>query len=238
MPKVDPEPSGIGPRPSSGRVPLTASPSPPLTPYKAFCEKWRKGCGADICSRALNRVFARGTSVPADVLFIGEAPGVSEDVLAAPFVGPAGKKMDAIIRDAFDAVPVPFTYCLFNLVGCIPRRGENWGQGGKAVSEPYSGEIEQCRPRLIEFIRLCRPRLIVNVGSLAKTWSPPPKAIWPLKHQKLTNGVPSVELIISIDHPAYILRLNYAQRGLATKRCVAQIVEALERLSEGDDHAV
>ena len=42
-------------------------------------------------------------SIPFNVLFVGEAPGESEDVLGFPFVGPAGKLLDHIIKEIRDA---------------------------------------------------------------------------------------------------------------------------------------
>jgi uracil-DNA glycosylase len=62
-------------------------------------------------------VLARGR-IPAPILLCGEAPGVSEDVLGSPFIGPAGKLLDHILARAIDG---QFDYCLTNLVGCIPR---------------------------------------------------------------------------------------------------------------------
>lgn len=61
-------------------------------------------------------VLARG-KLPADVLMVGEAPGLSEDVLGAPFTGPAGQLLDRIITATeLENYRIAFT----NLVGCIP----------------------------------------------------------------------------------------------------------------------
>jgi DNA polymerase len=38
--------------------------------------------------------------VPCDVLFIGEAPGESEDAIGIPFIGPAGHLLGRIIDEA------------------------------------------------------------------------------------------------------------------------------------------
>jgi uracil-DNA glycosylase len=62
-------------------------------------------------------VLCRGR-LPCDVLFVGEAPGVSEDVLGRPFVGPAGKLLDTIVERALDG---QYDCAMTNLVACIPK---------------------------------------------------------------------------------------------------------------------
>ena len=88
-----------------------------MTPYQRHREKW-KGC--ERCSLYRGRrsvVLCRG-KLPCDVLFVGEAPGVSEDVLGRPFVGPAGKLLDEIVERALDG---QYDYAITNLVACIPK---------------------------------------------------------------------------------------------------------------------
>jgi uracil-DNA glycosylase len=70
-----------------------------LTPYQAFRAKWAGGCGAEICLRAESKCFARGY-IPCHVLCIAEAPGVSEDVIGEPLVGPAGHLFDHVVSRA------------------------------------------------------------------------------------------------------------------------------------------
>src|SRR5688572_27705229 len=70
-----------------------------LSPWQEHKQRWQGGCGHVMCSRALNVVLARG-DLPCDVLFIGEAPGDSEDVTGNPFTGPAGSLLDDIITQA------------------------------------------------------------------------------------------------------------------------------------------
>ena len=54
---------------------------------KAACAACRK-CG--LCEQRHNVVFGIGNE-RADILFVGEGPGVQEDLSGIPFVGPAGK---------------------------------------------------------------------------------------------------------------------------------------------------
>jgi DNA polymerase len=148
--------------------------------------------------------LARG-QVPCDVLFVGEAPGQSEDVCGVPFIGPAGKLLDSIIQAAGVN---RLRYCLTNLIACIPL-----GPEGK-LDEPPDYAVEACKPRLASFIRLCQPKLLVCVGGHAGRYAPESLAFKRLK----------------LIHPAAILRMNVAQQGLAVQRCTVLLKDAIEGL--------
>ena len=169
-----------------------------MTPYQRHCKRWKECKRCLLCRERKRVVLARG-KIPADVLFVGEAPGASEDVLGKPFIGPAGKLLDRIIEHGIDGQA---DYALTNLVACIPKE-----QGNK-MGEPPEAAIEACRPRLKAFIRLCEPKVVVAVGKLAKT------------HLGDLADV-------SIVHPAAILRMDPAQKGLAIHRCVVTIADAI-----------
>jgi DNA polymerase len=139
------------------------------------------------------------------VLFIGEAPGASEDVLGQPFVGPAGHLLDYILAQAG---VTRLHYALTNLVACIPL------EGGSKAAQPSKECILACRPRLQEFYRLCQPKLVVYVGD------------WAAKHPLLEGGYKAIRII----HPAAILRMNVAQQGLAIQRTIISLGDATEGL--------
>ncbi len=182
------------------------------TLYSKHVERWIdcKKCPLHKCRKRV--VLARGT-IPCYALFIGEAPGESENALGKPFIGPAGKLLDEIILRAWGADPEHSGYsrAFTNLVCCIPR-----GDDGK-LSQPYPEEIEACRSRLIEFINICRPKLLIAVGRLAES--------------NIPIMVPkSVQATIQITHPAAILRMPVAQQGLEVQRAVVTLTTALEDL--------
>lgn len=215
----------------------------PLTPFKKFVAKWQDGCGSCQCESANKVVLCRG-SIPCDVLFIGEAPGASEDILGQPFVGPAGKLLDGIIQEAFgdselcsiclkggirdtltktpsglvcqnghgEPPTTRLRLAFTNLVGCIPAKDEETGK----IGEPDKAQIKQCQPRLVEFIDLAKPRMIVTVGALA------------LKHMPPLDMKRGIAKISSIVHPAAILRAVPAQQGMMRRRAVVVLATALE----------
>lgn len=191
---------------------------PPLpmvkTPWQEFKEKWGKGCGSPHCGTATRVVLTRG-KIPCDICFIGEAPGESENVLGIPFAGPAGKLLDRIVLLSIgDRYRVGFT----NVVGCIPR--EETDDGRQKASEPDHDQCMSCKPRLVEFIELVDPKLIVRVGKLAQEYLDP---TW-RDAAKFHKPIPFVDIV----HPAAIIRANRAQQGLMIQRCVVAVQNAVE----------
>lgn len=151
-----------------------------------------------------------GGMLPCDVLFVGEAPGASEDASGLPFWGLAGDLLQQMIDRS---LPTGTTYAMSNLVACFPREAKERGD-----NEPEHSEILACKPRLQEFIDLCRPKLIVTVGTLASAYV----------HCHYTSTV-------SIDHPAYILRMPMAQKQMAAQRAIVTIRNAAMDMLQSED---
>ncbi len=175
--------------------------------YKEHRAKWNECSLCDYCSKRNKVVLCRG-QIPCDVLFIGEAPGPSEDIIGAPFVGPAGKLLDQMIQDSMpedSSLRVAFT----NLVGCIPLDDHR-----TKFAEPSKESIKACRNRLDEFIELCKPSLIVRVGKLSKKYYTPSSDI----------------SVCDIVHPAAIIRADISQRGLMTQRAMITLSDSLTEL--------
>lgn len=187
----------------------------PMTQLERHKDKWKDGCGSDLCPDATKIVFTRG-KLPCDILFIGEAPGRSEDILGKPFVGPAGHLLDNIISRAIPedlGVRVAFT----NLVCCIPRSEE----GGKSTDQPLDEHIKACAPRLCEFVALAKPRVIIAVGKLPEHWLDP--------GMKDSVGIGREYKRIVITHPAALLRTPVVKRVIDIQRCIVTIRMAVDK---------
>jgi len=89
------------------------------------------------------------------------------------------------------------------------------------MAEPPEDAIKACMPRLQEMLLMCKPKLIVTVGKLADKWVP--KSFEGLK---LSNGVKPPRWC-SILHPAFILRLDPSQQGLAIQKTVVTLEESV-----------
>lgn len=180
--------------------------------YARHRERWNDCIDCDLCEVRRKVVLGRG-QIPADILFIGEAPGSSEDVLGRPFKGPAGSLLQNDILDKVFPHYPDIRYALTNLVGCIPRIN-----GKKKMPEDV--HIKACSRRLNEFIKLCKPVTLIGVGKLATDKIPMVVEEW--ESYKL----------YSIVHPAAILRASDAHKPLMVQTAKANILEAISEISE------
>lgn len=128
----------------------------------------------------------------ADWLFVGEAPGQEEDAQGEPFVGQAGKLLDAMLASI--QLKRGEDVYIANVVKCRPPGNRN----------PEASEAAACAPFLDAQIDLIQPKLIVALGKVAAIRLLGRDAsITSLRGQTLAyRGIP---LIITY-HPAYLLR--------------------------------
>lgn len=128
----------------------------------------------------------------ADWLIVGEAPGADEDAQGEPFVGQAGKLLDAMLGSI--GLARGENVYIANVLKSRPPGNRN----------PEPDEIAACMPYLLAQIELIRPKLIVALGRFAaQTLLATDEAIARLRgrvHQY--QGIP---LIVTY-HPAYLLR--------------------------------
>ena len=109
---------------------------------------------------------SRKSAVPGEgnpesqVMFIGEAPGQSEDIEGRPFVGAAGKFLETLLSEIGLSRNDVF---IGNIVKCRPPRNR----------EPTPNEIQTCTPYLDRQIKIIKPKFIVTLGnhSTAYTFS-------------------------------------------------------------------
>jgi DNA polymerase len=98
-------------------------------------------------------VFGAGNA-DADLMFIGEAPGASEDEQGLPFVGRAGKLLDTLLGEVGLARADVF---IANVLKCRPPGNR----------DPQPAEIEACRGYLERQVALIEPRLICTLGNFS-----------------------------------------------------------------------
>jgi uracil-DNA glycosylase family 4 len=200
----------------------------PPAEFKRHVERWRHCTLCPLGVQRTNIVLARG-QVPCDVLFVGEAPGVSEDVLGQPFVGEAGHELDGWITQADQAryddheiwnASTPPRIAFTNLVACFPREAKARGD-----NEPTIKEISACTHRLVEFVQLCKPRGVVLVGKLADKCFP-------------NECRRTVDVLVSIMHPAFVLReKNLNQKANLVRSAVLTLKYVLEELNRAKNSA-
>lgn len=144
-----------------------------------------------LCQQRHQAVLGVGDRSP-EWLFIGEGPGAEEDVQGEPFVGQAGKLLDAMLA-ALGLKRGDKVY-IGNAVKCRPP--------GNRTPEP--DEMAACRPFLERQIALLRPRVIVLLGKAAvHAVLGSDKSLSSLRGQAYDyKGIP----VAVTYHPAYLLR--------------------------------
>jgi uracil-DNA glycosylase len=90
----------------------------------------------------------------ADLLFIGEAPGLHEDKQGEPFVGAAGQLLTRMLGEI--GLTREQVY-IANVLKCRPPGNR----------DPQEDEIDTCTPWLVEQISLIQPAVIVTLGNFA-----------------------------------------------------------------------
>ncbi|CAG0956552.1 MAG: uracil-DNA glycosylase [Rhodocyclales bacterium] len=144
-----------------------------------------------LCEQRKQAVLGVGDAV-ADWLFVGEGPGAEEDERGEPFVGQAGRLLDAMLA-AIDLQRGRKVY-IGNVVKCRPP--------GNRTPEPE--ETAACFPYLQRQIELIRPKLIVALGKpAAETLLNAEVKVGAARGRLFDyRGIP---LIVTY-HPAYLLR--------------------------------
>ncbi|MEX2524936.1 MAG: uracil-DNA glycosylase [Gammaproteobacteria bacterium] len=129
----------------------------------------------------------------ADLMLIGEAPGAEEDRQGEPFVGRAGKLLNAMLEAVgFQREDV----YIANILKSRPPKNR----------DPKPEEVAACEPYLKKQIELVNPRLIVALGRVAaqnllKVDTP----IGRMRGKCYDYPEPRVPVVVTY-HPAYLLR--------------------------------
>jgi DNA polymerase len=148
-------------------------------------------------------VFGAGNA-DADLMFVGEAPGASEDEQGLPFVGRAGRLLDQLLEEiALQRSSV----WICNVLKCRPPGNR----------DPQPIEIENCQEYLLRQVELIEPTVICTLGNFStKLLRGDPTGITRLhgRPEVLALGSRAVRLY-PIYHPAAAL---YTPRMLQTLR--------------------
>jgi uracil-DNA glycosylase len=171
---------------------------------KALYEEAR-GCTrcAELAATRQTVVFGAGNA-DADLMFVGEAPGATEDKLGLPFVGQAGKLLEKLLGEIGIARADVF---IANVLKCRPPGNR----------DPEPGEIENCRSYLSRQVELIEPRVICSLGNFAtKLLRDDPTGITRIHGRPEVRRIGSRAVrIFPIFHPAAAL---YNPRTLETLR--------------------
>lgn len=162
-------------------------------------------------------VFSTGNP-EADLMFVGEAPGYQEEQQREPFVGPAGQKLDDIIKAM--GLSRPQVY-ISNIVKFRPASPGQTTNNRKPTPE----EMASCLSFIRAEVEIVKPRCIVALGGSAGEGllglSGSVTAMRGKWHD--FGGIP----VRVTYHPSYLLRTS----SVRDKRAVWEdMLEAMEKL--------
>lgn len=130
--------------------------------------------------------------VPAKVMVVGEAPGLTEDRTGIPFQGKAGKLFDSILKEL--KVKREDLY-ITNAVKCHPPGNRT----------PEKSEVKACLSYLEEEIEFVKPEVIVTMGNTALQAVTGHSGIGKYRGNECTSKYGGI-LTVPTYHPAAVLR--------------------------------
>ncbi len=173
----------------------------PPQPTLARLREAAAGCrGCDLWAVGTQTVFGEGPSRAA-LMLVGEQPGDEEDRQGRPFIGPAGRLLDAALEAAgIDRDTVYVTNAVKHF------KWERRGAGGRRLHKtPNEMEIRACQPWLLEEIALVQPRVIVCLGATAAR-SLLGKDFRVTRHRQEAIASRWAEAVFATVHPSSVLR--------------------------------
>ena len=148
---------------------------------------------------ATQTVFGEGPQ-EADIVFVGEQPGDSEDLAGRPFIGPAGQLFDKALGEAgIDRGRIYVTNAVKHFK--FEPRGKR-----RIHQKPTTGEIRACRPWLVRELELLSPKLVVALGATA-IQGITGKAMPVNANRGRAIETPGGPPMLVTVHPSYLLRL-------------------------------
>ncbi len=200
-----------------------------LIPDRATLPRLReaaKSCRAcPLWKRGTQTVFGEG-SRDSLVVLVGEQPGDREDIEGRPFVGPAGRLLDACLKEAGIDRSKAYVTNVVKHFKWEPR-------GKKRIHQrPNSVEIGACRPWLDAELALIKPRVLVCLGATAAQ-----ALLGPSFHVMKSRGTfvksDLAPFVTATVHPSSILRApDDTARRLAKRAFVQDLSKVARKIEE------
>ncbi len=142
-----------------------------------------------LCDLSLNRINAVPGEgpCPVEIMLVGEAPGREEDLRGRPFVGRAGRLLDAALTEAGLKRSEVF---ITSVIKCRPPDNR----------KPKRYEIEACHPYLEAQMKMLGPRIVCLMGNVAT------QAVLGMQGVTSMRGQILRDRFLITYHPAAVLR--------------------------------
>jgi DNA polymerase len=177
--------------------------------------------GCTLCDLSKTRtkvVFGEGKK-DADLMFVGEGPGATEDSTGRPFVGQAGRLLEEIIKDTL--LISRTEYYIANIVKCRPPKNR----------VPTPGEALSCSPYLLKQIEIIKPKIIISLGGTAYRYLT--QDTTPISRVRGSFLDMGDFLLMPTFHPSYLLRNRTKKRFVYDD--LLKVKKLLEQISENKE---
>ena len=171
-----------------------------------------RGCVAcKLHESRTNVVFGAGNA-DAELMFVGEAPGASEDLQGLPFVGQAGRLLAQLLEEIGMVRDDVF---IANTLKCRPPGNR----------DPHPHELDACRHFLDRQLELIEPTMVCTLGNFAtKLLRGEPTGISRIHGQAEVRAIgPRTVRLYPLYHPA---------AALYTPSTLAMLREDFHRIPE------
>jgi len=184
---------------------------------------------AEACTRcplhrdATQTVFGEGPT-DAALMLVGEQPGDQEDLAGRPFVGPAGKLLDAALAEAgLNRAALYLTNAVKHFK--FAPRGKR-----RIHQRPEPGEVATCRAWLEGEVARVAPRLLVALGATAAHALTGDGTALLKRRGTIERPGAGAPVLITV-HPSYLLRIpDSGRQAEARAMFVADLRLAQEHL--------
>jgi len=189
--------------------------------YKKLSEQIRDCTKCGLCTTRHLVVVDRGDP-SAEIVFISEAPGASEDATGQALVGKPGALLDKLITEAGVE-----KFLIMDVIKCRPPRNKFPGDEG---SHHSIDAVEACLPWLDQQLALIKPKVIILIGGKAAEHTVfrgrnAPRVRDIVGKRMRSPDYPEVE-IFGLYHMSFILRLKRMNLQDFDDLC-AEVVETL-----------
>ncbi|MBN1765626.1 MAG: uracil-DNA glycosylase [Sedimentisphaerales bacterium] len=171
----------------------------------------------DLQASRINCVPGEGNP-DARIVFVGEAPGESEDQQGRPFVGRAGQLLTNMIK-AMGLKRDEVFIC--NILKCRPPKNR----------DPQGHEIAACIDYLSQQLDIIEPEMIVALGAhAARTLLNTNSSIGQLRgrvHEYLPHPLAQPVKLVATYHPAYVLRYYTKENRMCVWQDMQKVLQAL-----------
>ncbi len=202
----------------------------PVHPTLTSVREAAKDCQAcDLYKRGTQTVFGEGGR-RAELMLVGEQPGDAEDKAGRPFVGPAGRLLDAALEEA--GIDRRLVY-VTNVV-----KHFKWEPRGKRRihQKPNAAEIGACRPWLETELRTVAPLVLVCLGATAAQ-ALLGRSFRVTKERGKLIASDLAPWVLATIHPSAVLRAPDEERDEMRRGFVAdlrRVAEAIAAAQAGD----